>query len=305
MRAGRVIALVGREFRFSPYPEQQAEPPVTLSSYVFRREFRTNGVGMTNISKSRSKYTGLTRALAVAGVAALAMVLGNGTASAGVDNSSSVVDARGNRIEVLQGDTQFQVVPPLDGVPTSVEFFHNGYAGVNITGPNAAEFTGTKLTIGYQIGYPITLSGATVVLNSPGLGFVIGASNGIDLGLVPTPSLSLNASNHADLAGDIIPSQELDIDLAPGGITTVPLLENQSFDGPAASVRFAGHTRFHLGCARGSHHPAVRDSCDGQGRYRHDLRCAAEAQLAHASLHTFRPAARHRSRIGVGQRCPW
>ena len=195
-----------------------------------------NGVSVTNISKSRSTYTSLARAFAVAGVAVLAMVLGNGTASAGVDNSSSVVDSRGNRIEVLQGDTQFQVVPPLDGVPTSVEFFHNGYAGVNITGPNAAEFKGTKLTIGY----PIAPSGATVVLNSPGLGFVIGASNGIDLGLVPTPSLSLNASNHADLADDIIPSQELDIDLAPGGITTVPLLENQSFDGPAASVRLQG-----------------------------------------------------------------
>lgn len=159
---------------------------------------------MTNISTYRSKYTGLTRALAVAGVAALAMVLGNGTASAGVDNSSSVVDARGNRLEVLQGDTQFQV-PPLDGVPTSVEFFHNGHAGVDITEPNAAEFTGTKLTIGYQIGYPIALSGATVVLNSPGLGFAIGTSNGIDLGLVPDPTLGLHADNHLDLAGDIIP----------------------------------------------------------------------------------------------------
>ncbi len=119
----------GQDLRFSSYPEQQAKSPVTLSSYAFRRKFRTNGVGMTNISKSRSKYTGLTRALAVAGVAALAMVLGNGTASAGVDNSSSVVDARGNRVEVLQGDTQFQVVPPLDGVPTSVEFFHNATPG--------------------------------------------------------------------------------------------------------------------------------------------------------------------------------
>ena len=170
----------------------------------------------------------------------LAIVLGNGTASAGVDNSSSVVDARGNRIEVLQGDTQYQVVPPLDGVPTSVEFFHNGYAGVNITGPNAAEFKGTKLTVGYQIGYPIALSGATIVLNSPGLGFVIGSSNGIDLGLVPAPTLDLHAGSNVGLAGDIIPSQELDIDLAPGGITTVPLLENQSFDGPAASVRMQG-----------------------------------------------------------------
>ncbi|MBC2638252.1 MULTISPECIES: MspA family porin [unclassified Rhodococcus (in: high G+C Gram-positive bacteria)] len=195
---------------------------------------------MTNVSPSRTGHKRMKRTLAVAAIAVLSVVMGGGTASAGVDNSSSVVDARGNRIEVLQGDTQFQVVPPLDGVPTSVEFFHNGYAGVNITGPNAAGFKGTKLAIGYQIGYPIALSGATIVLHSPGLGFVIGASNGIDLGLVPTPSLDLHASNHADLAGDIIPSQELDIDLKPGGITTVPLLENQSFDGPAASVRLQG-----------------------------------------------------------------
>ena len=37
-----------------------------------------------------------------------------------------------------------------------------------------------------------------------------------------------------------MPSQELDIDLAPGGITTVPLLENQSFDGPSAVVKMQG-----------------------------------------------------------------
>ncbi|MBC2638271.1 MULTISPECIES: MspA family porin [unclassified Rhodococcus (in: high G+C Gram-positive bacteria)] len=195
---------------------------------------------MKDTGTSRRGFRIFTRAVAVVGIAVLGLTMSNGTAMAGVDNSSSVVDARGNRIEVLQGDTQFQAVPPLDGVPTSVEFFHNGYAGVDITGPNASEFKGTKLTVGYQIGYPISLTGATIVLNSPGLGFAIGTSNGIDLGLVPDPSLSLNASNHADLVGDIIPSQELDIDLEPGGITTVPLLENQSFDGPAATVRMQG-----------------------------------------------------------------
>ncbi|MBC2641424.1 MULTISPECIES: MspA family porin [unclassified Rhodococcus (in: high G+C Gram-positive bacteria)] len=197
---------------------------------------------MTDISTSRFGYKRFTRSVAVAGIAVLAMVMGNGTASAGVDNSSSVVDSRGNRIEVLQGDTSYQVVPPLDGVPTSVEFFHNGYAGVNITGPNAAEFKGTKLTVGYQIGYPIALAGATIVLNSPGLGFAIGTSNGIDLALpfMPGDQIGLHADNHADLVGDIIPSQELDIDLEPGGITTVPLLENQSFDGPSAVVKMQG-----------------------------------------------------------------
>ena len=129
---------------------------------------------MTNISTARPGYKPFTRLAAVAGIAVLAMVMGDGTASAGVDNSSSVIDADGNRIEVLQGDTQYHAVPPLDGVPTSVEFFHNGYAAVNISGPDAADFEGTKLTVGYQIGYPIALAGATIVLNSPGLGFAIG-----------------------------------------------------------------------------------------------------------------------------------
>nr|WP_271210374.1 MspA family porin [Rhodococcus wratislaviensis] len=198
---------------------------------------------MTNISTSRFGYKRFTRSVAVAGIAALAMVMGNGTASAGVDNSSSVIDARGNRIEVVQGDTQYQVVPPLDGVPTSVEFFHNGYAGVAITGPNAEEFKGTQLTVGYQIGYPVSLAGATIVLNSPGLGFAIGSSNGINVDFGPMGMLTgfgLNAGTNAELAGDIIPSQELDIDLEPGGITTVPLLEGQEFDGSAAVVRMQG-----------------------------------------------------------------
>jgi hypothetical protein len=195
---------------------------------------------MTDISTSRFGYRSFTRAVAVAGIAVLGMVMGNGTASAGVDNSSSVVDAAGNRIEVLQGDTSYRTVPPLDGVPTSVEFFHDGYAGVNITGPDAASFEGTQLTVGYQIGYPIALAGATIVLNTPGLGFAIGSSNGIDLGLIPDLTLGLNAGTNVELAGDLIPSQELDIDLEPGGITTVPILEGQEFDGPAASVRMQG-----------------------------------------------------------------
>ena len=44
------------------------------------------------------------------------------------------------------------VFPPLDSSPLSVEFFHDGVAGVKIDWPDAASFTGTKLTIGYQIG---------------------------------------------------------------------------------------------------------------------------------------------------------
>ncbi|MFZ2178453.1 MAG: MspA family porin [Rhodococcus sp. (in: high G+C Gram-positive bacteria)] len=189
-----------------------------------------------------------THAIAVTGIAALSMVLGNGTASAAVDNASSVVDVEGNRIEVLQGDTSYQVVPPLDGVPTSVEFFHNGYAGVNISGPNAEEFEGTKLTMGYQIGYPVALAGATIVLNTPNLDWAVGTENSIDftLDIDPTDGIDLpdelgvSAGNNAEIGGSIIPSQELDIDLEPGGITEVPLLEDQEFDGSEALVRLQG-----------------------------------------------------------------
>ncbi|QHE66990.1 MspA family porin [Rhodococcus sp. WAY2] len=199
---------------------------------------------MTDITTSRYGYKRFTRAVAVAGIAVLGMVMGNGTASAGVDNSSSVVDAGGNRIEVLQGDTSYHTVPPLDGVPTSVEFFHDGYAAVNITGPNAAEFEDTQLTLGYQIGYPVALAGATIVLNTPNLDWFIESNNGIDLsipldGTLPD-ELGLNAGTAAGIGGSIIPSQELDIDLEPGGITTVPFLEGQEFDGPSALVRMQG-----------------------------------------------------------------
>lgn len=121
-------------------------------------------------------------------------------------------------------------------------------------GPDAAEFEGTQLTVGYQIGYPVALAGATIVLNSPGLGFAIGSDTGIDLGLVPPDfTLDLSAGTNAELAGDIIPSQELDIDLEPGGITEVPLLEVRSSTDPR---RWCGcrRSRFHLRSDRTGHH---------------------------------------------------
>ncbi|MDI9916966.1 MspA family porin [Rhodococcus sp. IEGM 1379] len=177
----------------------------------------------------------------VGAVAALAIALGSTSASAGVDNASSIVDSKGNRIEVLQMDTSIHSVPPLDSSPLSVEFFHDGIAGVKIDGPGADSFTGTKLTIGYQIGYPIALAGATVVLNTPGLDW--GVTGGTNLGIgdiVNNPILGLDISNGFVIGGDIIPSQELDVDLTPGGITDVALLSDQSFDGPEASVRLSG-----------------------------------------------------------------
>ncbi|NMM85679.1 hypothetical protein B2J88_15100 [Rhodococcus sp. SRB_17] len=176
----------------------------------------------------------------VVGVATvLVLTLGSTTASAGIDNSSSIVDSKGNRIEVLQSDTVIHSSPPLDGSPLSVEFFHDGAASVKIDGPGAGGFTGTKLTIGYQIGYPISLPGAIVVVNSPNLDWALATDNHLNIGIASNPTRD-RAGGTAGIGGNIIPSQQLLLNLAPGGITDVPLLANQPFDGPEATVRLSG-----------------------------------------------------------------
>jgi hypothetical protein len=169
------------------------------------------------------------------------LVLGNGTSAAVVNNANSLIDGAGNRVEVSQGDTAINAVPPLDSSPLSREFFHNGYAQVTIDGPTAADFTGTKLSFGYQIGYPVALTGASVQLNTPGLGFELEHTDGIVFGeLLGDPDIELGFENRGMLAGDIIPQQNLIVDLEPGGITDVPLVSEKEFDGPGARIRLAG-----------------------------------------------------------------
>ncbi|AQA20461.1 mspA family protein [Rhodococcus sp. MTM3W5.2] len=189
----------------------------------------------------RRRGTGPRRAAAIAAVAAVGMVLGNGTSAAVVNNANSLIDGAGNRVEVSQGDTFINAVPPLDSSPLSREFFHNGYAQVTIDGPTAASFTGTKLSFGYQIGYPVALTGASVQLNTPGLGFELEHTDGIIFGDVfDEPNVELGFENRGMLAGDIIPQQNLIVDLEPGGITDVPLVSEKEFDGPGARIRLAG-----------------------------------------------------------------
>ncbi|TQF68413.1 MspA family porin [Rhodococcus spelaei] len=182
------------------------------------------------------------RALAVACVSVVGLVFGTGTAAAGVDNANSLVDFSGDRIEVSQGDTQINAVPPLDSSPLSREFFHNGYAEVQITGPHAADAKATKLTFGYQLGYPIALTGATIQLNTPSLGFELETTNALTLGLQQgtNPDLGLALGGRAELLGDIIPQQNFTLDLQPGGITDVPLVKDKAFDGPGTRIRLAG-----------------------------------------------------------------
>lgn len=182
-----------------------------------------------------------TRALAVAGVAALVVGLGTGTAGAVVNNYSSITDGSDNLVEISQGDTSIVGVPPLDSSPLSREFFHSGYAEARISGPGADSMSGSKISFGYQVGYPIALTGATIQLNTPGLGYELESKNGIDLlGLLPDgdePDVIIGFENRGMLAGDIIPQQNLIFDLEPGGITDVPVIDGKEFGGSFAKIR--------------------------------------------------------------------
>lgn len=109
------------------------------------------------------------RAAVVASAAVVGLVVGTGSASAAVDDSNSVVDGGGNTITVSQADTFINSVFPLDGSPLTREWFHNGRAIVEVTGPDAEDFEG-DITLGYQFGYPASLGGElTFNYTTPGL----------------------------------------------------------------------------------------------------------------------------------------
>lgn len=150
---------------------------------------------MTEIQKPRrSRGLKSMGAAVVAGASVVGLVLGTGTASAAVDATNSVVDANGNLITVTLSDTFLNSVPPLDGNPLTREWFANGVAGWEVTGPDADDFEGT-VAIGYQVGYPASLGGSlSIDWASPSVGASIGydgelaAEVGADIELLPVVS---------------------------------------------------------------------------------------------------------------------
>ncbi|MCZ4519591.1 MspA family porin [Rhodococcus ruber] len=133
---------------------------------------------MTEIQKSRRSRGLKSMSVAVAASASVVgLVLGTGTASAAVDSSNTVVDRDGNTITVTLSDTFIQGVPSLDGNPLTREWFANGKASWDVTGPSADDFEG-DVKIGYQIGYPLSIGGTvSIEWASPTLGLDIGSGN--------------------------------------------------------------------------------------------------------------------------------
>lgn len=127
----------------------------------------------------------------VAVLVTFVLSLGGATANAAVDSSNSITDGKGKTLTATQSDTSINFVQPLDGNPLTREWYHNGVASFAVSGPDADKFAG-GMTIGYQVGYPATLTGSiTFNYSTPSLGFDL-SDGGITLGnLIPTLGLQL------------------------------------------------------------------------------------------------------------------
>ncbi|MDQ1181299.1 MspA family porin [Rhodococcus sp. SORGH_AS_0301] len=149
---------------------------------------------------------------AVAGASVVGLVLGTGTANAGVDASNTVVDADGNAITINLEDTFVNSVFPLDGNPLTREWFGNGRITWSVAGPSADDFEGT-VKVGYQVGYPGSLGGSlNIDWATPTVGLKLGGTLGGGTGSIAD----------APIAADVqlLPVASANVEIAPGpGIT--------------------------------------------------------------------------------------
>ncbi|MGW4364201.1 MspA family porin [Nocardia takedensis] len=126
------------------------------------------------------------RIVAATAVLVCGPVLSAGPAAAGVDSSTVILDSAGRTVEAVQADTRIDFVPPLDGNPLTREWFHDGAAAFQVTGPDAENWHG-RITLGYQVGYPATVTGRLrFQYSTPGLGVDLGGADG---GLLKIDSL--------------------------------------------------------------------------------------------------------------------
>ena len=154
--------------------------------------------GRNNMARNRStlrrRLSAPVMALAVASAAVVSLTLGTGTAAAQLDSATSIVDVGGMTIEARQSDTDIKFVQPLDGNPLSREWFHSGTAGFHISGTDADKFAG-GIVLGYQIGYPATLTGQLKFsYSTPSFGIQVGTTTGPTISnLIPTVGVELAA----------------------------------------------------------------------------------------------------------------
>ena len=182
---------------------------------------------MTEIRKTRKSLG----AAVVAGASVVGLVLGTGTANAGVDASNTVVDADGNAITINLEDTFVNSVFPLDANPLTREWFGNGRISWSVEGPSADDFEGT-VKVGYQVGYPGSLGGSLNIdwaTPSVTAGFdtssvlsnaVTGITPGTPNGTAGPGTRTNSATNGLSAQVELLPVASANVEISPGpGIT--------------------------------------------------------------------------------------
>ncbi|WP_433561265.1 MspA family porin [Nocardia sp. CA-151230] len=141
----------------------------------------------------RNNVTALSRTATVAVAGTIGLVLSGGASSAAVDAANSIVDQKGRTVQAISADTKIDFVPPLDGNPLTREWFHSGKACFKVDLPAGDPWTG-HITLGYQVGYPATLSGKLEFqYQTPGLELEIGNDPKADVfNLIPTLGVTLD-----------------------------------------------------------------------------------------------------------------
>ncbi|MFI9508160.1 MspA family porin [Nocardia sp. NPDC052566] len=162
------------------------------------------------------------KVLAIVATSIMIPMIGDGVAGA-VDGTNQIVDTQQRTVRAVLFDTRIAAVPPLDGNPTTREWFHDGVVGFDISGPNADSWKG-KITIGYQVGYPAALTGRLKFgYKTPGLGVNLGGTGG--------PQFALT---------DLIPQGGIEAEVSIGpGIKEIAVATGE-ISGASGQVRIAG-----------------------------------------------------------------
>ncbi|WP_101950713.1 MspA family porin [Mycobacterium sp. 3519A] len=147
------------------------------------------------------------RVLASLLAAGAPLFLGPGTAHAGLDNEMSQPDHQGRTLTIQQWNTQLQDVPALDRNALTREWFHSGKAAYAVSGNGADDFAG-KLELGYQIGFPWTLSvDIKFTYSTPNILLDDADTNPLRDEFNPLGSV---------VSTDVIPHASIDVDLGNG-----------------------------------------------------------------------------------------
>ncbi|MDV3128210.1 MspA family porin [Mycobacterium sp. 21AC1] len=139
--------------------------------------------------------------------ACASLFVGGGAAHAGLDNEMSQPDHQGRMLTIQQWNTLLQDVPALDRNRLTREWFHSGKATYTVDGKGAESFAG-KLELGYQVGFPWTLSvGINFTYSTPNILLDDADVSPVSDGFNPFGSV---------ISTNLIPQSSVNVDLGNG-----------------------------------------------------------------------------------------